>query len=148
MVVQFKGNGRVISSSGTSTAFELMAVFLALKYFLLFYFLSVKRLSCPSAGGQHSGSLLYKSPGRSALMQFEQNSSRFFSGPRRSSCQSGQYTLTDCTSKAKQSMVFRDAVSPQRISERRDLLSQAQGTIFHPRPNLWNLHAWPLIGTN
>ncbi|XP_073721072.1 uncharacterized protein [Misgurnus anguillicaudatus] len=38
--------------------------------------------------------------------------------------------------------------SPWAIPERRDLLSQAGGTIFHPRPDLWNLHVWPLKGTN
>jgi len=32
--VQFKGNGRVISSSGQLNCLKLMAVFLALKYFL------------------------------------------------------------------------------------------------------------------
>ncbi|XDV19288.1 hypothetical protein PO909_024787 [Leuciscus waleckii] len=42
----------------------------------------VERLTCPSAGGQHSGSLLHKSPGRSALTQCEQNSEADFSlGP-------------------------------------------------------------------
>ncbi len=38
--------------------------------------------------------------------------------------------------------------SPWAIPVRRDLLSQAQGTVFHPRPELWNLHVWPLRGTN
>ena len=38
--------------------------------------------------------------------------------------------------------------SPWAIPIRRDLLSQAQGTVFHPRPELWNLHVWPLRGTN
>ncbi len=33
--------------------------------------------------------------------------------------------------------------SPWAIPVRRDLLSQAQGTVFHPRPELWNLHVWP-----
>jgi hypothetical protein len=43
---------------------------------------SVERLSCPSAGGQYSSSLLHKSPGRSALTQFEQDSEADFSlGP-------------------------------------------------------------------
>ncbi|XP_048030341.1 uncharacterized protein LOC125257733 [Megalobrama amblycephala] len=36
--------------------------------------------------------------------------------------------------------------SPWEIPVRRDLLSQAGGTIFHPRPELWNLWAWPLRG--
>ncbi len=36
--------------------------------------------------------------------------------------------------------------SPWVIPVRRDLLSQAQGTVFHPRPELWNLHVWPLRG--
>ncbi|XP_056608266.1 uncharacterized protein LOC130425869 [Triplophysa dalaica] len=35
---------------------------------------------------------------------------------------------------------------PWRIPLRRDLLSQANGTIFHPSPQLWSLHAWPLRG--
>ncbi|KAI2645254.1 Gag-Pro-Pol polyprotein [Labeo rohita] len=31
---------------------------------------------------------------------------------------------------------------PWRIPLRKDLLSQGQGTIWHPRPDLWNLHVW------
>uniref|UniRef100_A0A9J8CR92 Uncharacterized protein n=1 Tax=Cyprinus carpio carpio TaxID=630221 RepID=A0A9J8CR92_CYPCA len=43
---------------------------------------STERLSCPSTGGQHSKSLLYKSPGGSALKQSEQDSEAYFSlGP-------------------------------------------------------------------
>ena len=38
--------------------------------------------------------------------------------------------------------------SPWTIPERRDLVSQTERTVFHPRPNLWNLHVWPLMGTN
>ncbi len=30
---------------------------------------------------------------------------------------------------------------------RKDLLSQGLGTIWHPRPDLWNLHVWLLDGT-
>ncbi len=33
------------------------------------------------------------------------------------------------------------------IPLRRDLLSQANGTIWHPRPRLWALHLWPLDGS-
>ena len=33
---------------------------------------------------------------------------------------------------------------PWRIPLREDLLSQGQGTIWHPRPDLWNLHVWSL----
>ncbi len=36
--------------------------------------------------------------------------------------------------------------SPWEISVRRDLLSQAEGMIFHPRPELWKLWTWPLRG--
>ncbi len=36
--------------------------------------------------------------------------------------------------------------SPWEIPIRRDLLSQAGGTIFHPRPELWKLWLWPLRG--
>ena len=36
---------------------------------------------------------------------------------------------------------------PWRIPLRRDLLSQGLGTIWHPRPDLWNLHVWLLDGT-
>ncbi len=36
--------------------------------------------------------------------------------------------------------------SPWEISVRRDLLSQAEGMIFHPRLELWKLWAWPLRG--
>jgi len=36
--------------------------------------------------------------------------------------------------------------SPLEIPIRRDLLSQANGSILHPRPELWRLWAWPLRG--
>ncbi len=36
--------------------------------------------------------------------------------------------------------------APWPIPLRRDLLSQANGTIWHPRPELWALHVWPLDG--
>ncbi len=32
------------------------------------------------------------------------------------------------------------------ISQRHDLLTQAQGTIWHPRADLWRLWVWPLSG--
>ncbi len=38
-------------------------------------------------------------------------------------------------------------VSPWRIPLRKDLLSQGLGTIWHPRPDLWNLHVWLLDET-
>ncbi len=34
--------------------------------------------------------------------------------------------------------------SPWTIPLRRDLLSQANGMLWHPRPELWALHVWPL----
>jgi hypothetical protein len=48
---------------------------------------------------------------------------------------------------------FSDLISlldgrPWRVPIRRDLLSQAGGTIVHPRPELWNLWVWPLRGHN
>ncbi len=36
---------------------------------------------------------------------------------------------------------------PWRIPLRKDLLSQGLGPIWHPRPDLWNLHVWLLDGT-
>ncbi len=36
--------------------------------------------------------------------------------------------------------------SPWEIPIRRDLLSQAGGTICHPRPEMWQLWVWPLRG--
>ncbi len=36
---------------------------------------------------------------------------------------------------------------PWRIPLRKELLSQGLGTIWHPRPDLWNLHVWLLDGT-
>ncbi|XP_067241145.1 uncharacterized protein [Chanodichthys erythropterus] len=36
--------------------------------------------------------------------------------------------------------------SPMELPLRPDLLSQAGGTIVHPRPELWKLWAWPLRG--
>ncbi|KAL0194781.1 hypothetical protein M9458_008353, partial [Cirrhinus mrigala] len=38
------------------------------------------------------------------------------------------------------------AAPPWKIPLRRDLLSQGMGTIWHPRPDLWNLHVWFLDG--
>ncbi len=35
---------------------------------------------------------------------------------------------------------------PWQIPLRRDLLSQSRGTLWHPRPDLWNLHVWSLDG--
>ncbi len=37
--------------------------------------------------------------------------------------------------------------SPWPVPLRRDLLSQANGTIWHPRPELWALYIWPLNGS-
>ncbi len=37
--------------------------------------------------------------------------------------------------------------APWPVPLRRDLLSQANGTIWHPRPELWALHLWPLDGS-
>ncbi len=37
--------------------------------------------------------------------------------------------------------------SPWPMPLRRDLLSQANGTIWHPRPELWALYIWPLNGS-
>ncbi len=36
---------------------------------------------------------------------------------------------------------------PWQIALRRDLLSQRGGTLWHPHPDLWNLHVWSLDGT-
>ncbi|KAI2661295.1 ORF V: Enzymatic polyprotein [Labeo rohita] len=36
---------------------------------------------------------------------------------------------------------------PRKIPLRKDLLSQGMGTIWHPRPDLWNLHVWLLDRT-
>ncbi len=46
---------------------------------------------------------------------------------------------------------FPDLISlldgpPLELPVRRDLLSQAGGSIFHPQPELWKLWAWPLRG--
>ncbi|XP_067305338.1 uncharacterized protein [Pseudorasbora parva] len=35
---------------------------------------------------------------------------------------------------------------PWEIPVRRDLLSEARGSVLHPRPELWRLWAWPLRG--
>ncbi len=37
--------------------------------------------------------------------------------------------------------------APWTVPLRRDLLSQANGTIWHPRPELWALYIWPLNGS-
>ncbi|KAL0152765.1 hypothetical protein M9458_052488 [Cirrhinus mrigala] len=41
---------------------------------------------------------------------------------------------------APQNLVLLASAPPWRISLRKDLLSQGKGTIWHPRPDLWNLH--------
>lgn len=41
-------------------------------------------------------------------------------------------------------LVLMVSAPPLRIPLGRDFLSQGQGTIWHPRPNLWNLHVWSL----
>ncbi len=46
---------------------------------------------------------------------------------------------------------FPDIISllngpPRELPVRRDLLSQAGGSRFHPQPELWKLWAWPLRG--
>ena len=44
-------------------------------------------------------------------------------------------------------LVLLSPVPPWRIPLRKDLLSQGKGTIWHPRPDLWNLHVWSLDAT-
>jgi hypothetical protein len=36
--------------------------------------------------------------------------------------------------------------SPWKIPVREDLLSQLQGRIWHPRPDMWKLYVWPIRG--
>ncbi len=36
---------------------------------------------------------------------------------------------------------------PWQIPLRKDLLTQRRGTLWHPRPDLWELHVWSLDGT-
>jgi hypothetical protein len=38
------------------------------------------------------------------------------------------------------------SLAPWPVPLRRDLLSQAGGTIWHPRPELWALHVWAING--
>ena len=38
------------------------------------------------------------------------------------------------------------AAPPWRIPVSKNLLSHASGEIWHPSPELWSLHAWPLQG--
>ncbi len=44
-------------------------------------------------------------------------------------------------------LMFLATAPPWQIPLRRDLLSQRGGTLWHPRPDLWNLHVWSLDGT-
>ncbi|KAL1270896.1 hypothetical protein QQF64_029912 [Cirrhinus molitorella] len=41
-------------------------------------------------------------------------------------------------------LMLHATVPPWKIPLRKDLLSQGDGTIWHPRPDLWNLHAYAL----
>ncbi len=44
-------------------------------------------------------------------------------------------------------LILLATAPPWPIPLRKDLLSQGLGTIWHPRPDLWNLHVWLLDGT-
>ncbi len=44
-------------------------------------------------------------------------------------------------------LILLATAPPWHIPLRKDLLSQGLGTIWHPRPDLWNLHVWLLDGT-
>ncbi len=44
-------------------------------------------------------------------------------------------------------LILLATAPPWRIALRKDLISQGLGTIWHPRPDLWNLHVWLLDGT-
>ncbi len=44
-------------------------------------------------------------------------------------------------------LILLTTAPPWRIPLRKDLLSQGLGTIWHWRPDLWNLHLWLLDGT-
>ncbi len=44
-------------------------------------------------------------------------------------------------------LILHATAPPWRITLRKDLLSQRLGTIWHPCPDLWNLHVWLLDGT-
>ncbi len=44
-------------------------------------------------------------------------------------------------------LIFLVTAPPWHIPLRKDLLSQGLGTIWLPRPDLWNLHVWLLDGT-
>ncbi len=90
MTIQPKGSGEVIFSTGTS---------IASKYGCIsgpeILPPAVKRLPCPSAGGQHCGSLLHKSPGQTAITCPGQGPSTRVS------------PLTDSAALADQSVVLR-----------------------------------------
>ena len=44
-------------------------------------------------------------------------------------------------------LILLATAPPWPIPLRKDLLSQGRGTLWHPRPDLWNLHVWLLDGT-
>ncbi len=44
-------------------------------------------------------------------------------------------------------LILPATAPPWPIPLRKDFLSQGLGTIWHPRPDLWNLHVWLLDGT-
>ncbi|XDV14355.1 hypothetical protein PO909_014626 [Leuciscus waleckii] len=45
-------------------------------------------------------------------------------------------------------LVLLATAPPWPIPLRKDLLSQGRGTLWHPHPDLWNLHVWLLDGTS
>ncbi|XDV15586.1 hypothetical protein PO909_015637 [Leuciscus waleckii] len=45
-------------------------------------------------------------------------------------------------------LVLLATAPPWPIPLRKDLLSHGRGTLWHPRPDLWNLHVWLLDGTS
>ncbi len=44
-------------------------------------------------------------------------------------------------------LMLHATAPPWQIPLRRDLLSQRGGTLWHPCPDVWNLHMWALHGT-
>ncbi len=69
--------------------------------------------------------------------------------PEKSSPRPGSTTF-HCPAVASR-VWFADIISlldvpPLELPVRKDLLSQAGGSIFHPQPELWKLWAWPLMG--
>lgn len=125
------------SSGGVETSSRLSSNNLALPAALL-------AVSCPADGGCSDIALTKSQTSRVPSSEY------FASGVMQNQ---GGESVGDlhCPELVESALVSRsegdpDLAPPWRIPLRRDLLSQVNGAIWHPSPELWSLHVWLLQG--